>query len=631
METDQWSRYLPAMMRFCQTRNQLNRLKIWAIIPKLDYVDANVCSQLIKLAPWRKIHIKGEGFDHLSMVPQLRHLQLQIEHVDQKGLNFIADSCPRLKILCLTSARVSPHETLDLSVLHRVEELALVDCELAGSIVSLPKRLRIFYATVRTVDACALADKFIDAICACRHLRKLHLASADSGFKTACFKVDSITRFISSLPNLEDLALDRDMFGRGSQLSTPTSPVAIVHAKLLSIKIFSTQTRNILPFVQYAPNLYAFEATDHFESLASIENIARYSLSLRSIKLKFDREQLRISEESQHQKSAGSSADSVLSPITPRRLVRCRSHSTISGSSPPNPHIRDIAPGRTRPLSAARSRNLAKVIGDCFKTLPSLIYVSLTGATEKVTNSLFKLRQLRKLHLNNCSVLTATLENLLRDLKTIRFVDVERCDLLDSVASLRSEKLASFRIASCPDLRGDVYFSGDCFPRLEIVDISNQNELSNVSFVDLPSLRLLTLQSIACAGPVCLDNVPNLNEVVLDGIACPKLSIQAPKLHRLFVDCDQTYDEECVGSGIAVSIKTKELRRISWNVDCAELDIFVPLLKTSPDLEVLDFPQVAMEDVSHLVSTLSMSCPLLRSIGCSDGDLQTNAATPGTK
>jgi hypothetical protein len=586
-------------------------------------VDANVCSQLIKLAPWRKIHIKGEGFDHLSMVPQLRHLQLQIAHVDDKIVSFIANSCPRLKALYLTSSRISQCEALDLGVLHRVEELALVDCDLSGSVVTLPKRLRILSATIRTVDECVLADRFIEAVCACRHLRKLHLASAESAFTTACFKVDSITKLISSLPLLEDLALDRDMFGRGSSLRTPTVPVAIVHNKLLSIKIFSSQTRNILPFVQYAPNLYAFEATDHFESLASIENIARFSPSLRSIRLKFDRDQLGISEQTQHHKSGGS----IVTPITPRSLVRRRSHSASS----PNPHIRDLVPSGPRLLSASSSRNLAKVVGDCFKSLPSLIYVSLTGATEKVTNSLFKLRMLRKLHLNNCALLTSTLESLVRDLKTIRIVDLERCNLLDSVAPLKSERLASLRISSCPDLKGDVSFCGESLPGLEIADISNQSDLGSLSFVDLPLLRLLKLQFVTCDGPVRLDGVSNLNEVVFDGLACPKLSIQAPKLHRLFVDCDQVYQEDSNGSGIEVDIQAKELRKISWNIDCAQLDAVLPLLMCSKHLQFLEFPQVAMEDVAPIRPTLSSVCPLLRSIGCSDGELETTFATQGTK
>jgi hypothetical protein len=37
METEEWPRHLPAMMRFSQSRNHLKRLKIWSIIPKLDY------------------------------------------------------------------------------------------------------------------------------------------------------------------------------------------------------------------------------------------------------------------------------------------------------------------------------------------------------------------------------------------------------------------------------------------------------------------------------------------------------------------------------------------------------------------------------------------------------------------
>ena len=37
MEADGWMRHLPSLMTFCNNRVHLDRLKIWGIIPKLEY------------------------------------------------------------------------------------------------------------------------------------------------------------------------------------------------------------------------------------------------------------------------------------------------------------------------------------------------------------------------------------------------------------------------------------------------------------------------------------------------------------------------------------------------------------------------------------------------------------------
>lgn len=125
--------------------------------------DKQCCEALITKGPWRKVHIRLDSFERLNELPKLRYLQLQIPSINQNTVNALAKMCPRLETLLLTSTRFDSGEGVDLSVLNRIEDLALPDAYL-GTIVGLPRRMRSFTATIMAIDNHSTSPRFVSIL-----------------------------------------------------------------------------------------------------------------------------------------------------------------------------------------------------------------------------------------------------------------------------------------------------------------------------------------------------------------------------------------------------------------------------------------------------------------------------------
>jgi hypothetical protein len=348
---------------------------------RLNPADKHCCQALIHKGPWRKIHIRHDSLDMLSMLPQLRYLQLQIAQIDQKVVDQLAAMCPRLQSLLLTSTRFDK-SGVDLSVLNRIQDLALPDAYL-GSITKLPRRMRSLTVTIMAIDNHDVADSFMSAVLTCNHLRKLHLYTAQSEFKTASFTSESLRGILENLKLLEDLSLDRDMFGRERLAASFVTVIPINHPKLLTFRMISTFVRTFLPYIEYAPSLLSFSATNHLESITSIEAMSLFSPNLRSLQLRFDRAELLEAERNGFSLSPRDDI-AIAKPARRPTLVRKRSNSVndvkkIIQPVTPVP----ILPQGSREFSPRSNtpRKVADLISDCFSRLRSLSFVSLYGAT----------------------------------------------------------------------------------------------------------------------------------------------------------------------------------------------------------------------------------------------------------
>lgn len=471
----------------------------------------------------------------------------------------------------------------------------------------------------------------MEAILDCPHLRKLHLFTAQSEFKTASFTSESFRNILENLRLLEDFGIDRDMFGRDRLTADFVTVIPINHPKLLSFRIISTFVRAFLPYIEYAPNLLAFTATNHLESVASLEALSLFSLNLRSLQLRFDRNEL---VQIERENSAPSTRQMVqddmpmgLSASRPIRRKRSNSSNDVNKLVLTLPEI-----ARTKAIveiSSPRTgtpRRIADLISECFSRIRTLTHVSLFGATERLTNSLHKLTVLAHLTLSYCILPTDTLIRLLQNIPSLRKLDLERCSSLDSIQGVRSNRLANLHISSCNDLIGDdLSFTGTNFPSLEILSVSQQVRITSIAVRDLPELRWATFTRISGAQSIIISDVPKLTDIALEGVTTVKLHVVAPVLHRMFLDCSRTEPSaSSLNPGpdldVPVVLKMPELRRLSWQADDTETDYLLDVLKETPKIEIIELPAYEVEEVEPLYQFLRENCPLVKLVGCGDGD-----------
>jgi hypothetical protein len=432
---------------------------------------------------------------------------------------------------------------------------------------------------------------------------------------------------LETLKHLEDIAIDRELFGRENLSKSESSTIPISHYKLKQVKLICGFERGIHPVASYLPGLRVFESTDHVETILSLDDLTRFSTGLRRLFLKFDRNILNKNEGISVGLSRDDNADAL--SRSARALTRKRSRSFAdaaavnrsSNSAPSRVFAKKVVAHDVPDLTL---HSTSSEIAFRLQRLAYLTHVSLTGATDMIVSSLPTFRYLCKVRLCGCDVTSHILAETMSICESIREVALERCRGFDSLESLTCSKLVYLAISSCPDLNSKLVIDGSSLPALEILSISNQPKLGAITVSNLIELRWMTLRQCN-AFSLRISHVPNLLDLALESVTVLQMRIEAANLMRLFLDCARTFVSEEVNPDnidVTVHINAPELRRMSWQADDNSVEEALAVFAKCPKLEKLDLPSVSAEDVEPMKDEFHKACPALKSVDCADADVQ---------
>jgi hypothetical protein len=436
---------------------------------------------------------------------------------------------------------------------------------------------------------------------------------------------------LEALKKLEDIAIDRELFGRDNLSKDEAATIPLSHNHLQRVKLICGFERGLHPVAAHLPRLRVFESNDHEETILSLDALSLFSSCLRGLLIKFDKSLLSKNDglDGAGGPVAASRDVSSLDPLkrSLRALARKRSRSfggsgviRGAGLSSPASIMYSAKKGGNTNLSAMSGSSDVVARLQRFKYLVS---VSLNGATETIVACLPSFSYLAKLRLANCDLQSHILAETLSVCENIRKLQIERCRGFDSVESLTCSKLAYLSISSCPDLRSKVIIDGANLPALEFVNISHQPKLGAITMTNLAELRWVTLQHCN-ASSLRIAAVPSLLDLALETVTVFDLRVEASHLIRLFLDCARTFVSEETGGqvvDVSIAIDTPELRRLSWQADDTALERAISVFSGCSKLDKLDLPSVSSEEVDLVKDELHRMCPTLRSVGCADADI----------
>lgn len=408
-------------------------------------------------------------------------------------------------------------------------------------------------------------DSFISAICRCTTLRSLHLLASPGETHTAVFHSSDAVRVFSSLPRMEEIALDRDMFGREVAPGQSPVEVEIRHETVQRISFHSSLDPKVVLKVVYAPLLRSFEANSHSDSMAFVEHLAASvnSSTLQNLRVKFNPHKLL--------NGATSESNETLS----RALTRCQSVRRM--------HIRGGPPSAIMELC-------------CLQNMHTM---TLTDCT---------------IHMDP--------DRSLSNVPSLRDVSFHRCRALNNISCLKSPVLTRLSISGCSDLRGSLAFLGKHLPCLETLSISHQGHLGDVVVRDFPELRWLSLVHLH-AKSLSVDTNQNLRDLTVEAAAITKTKIIAPRLQRMYFDCARYFGslDSDNAEEVQIKIDAPALVRVSLDAEDVDLEMILHALDRSKTLERIDLNSVLVEELSMLEGPIRDRFPCLRFVGCNDGDV----------
>jgi hypothetical protein len=173
METELWSQYLTEMHEFLHRRKNLFQLRVWAIVPKLDFrtpalqilisritsdhfcVESTPNGQsllqtLVSKCPVQRLYLTEPNLDIIKISPHLRELHLQLDQVVQSHADLIGEHCQLLRSLTISSATFCDAEGLRFGEWRNLKEFRLIDATL-GKLCSLPQSLEMLSATITSI------------------------------------------------------------------------------------------------------------------------------------------------------------------------------------------------------------------------------------------------------------------------------------------------------------------------------------------------------------------------------------------------------------------------------------------------------------------------------------------------
>jgi hypothetical protein len=606
---------------------------------------------LVSKCPVQRLYLTQPNLDIIKISHHLRELHLQMDRCVQSHVDLIGEHCQLLRSLTISSAIFCDADGLKMGAMRNLKDFRLIDATL-GKLVSLPQSLEKFSASIASLategtvsyhksrkyhslyispsfSISAAAIQLIASICTLSGLKGLNLMTSQGAIGQVLFPVKTFYLLLNSLPELEDLVLDRCLFG--SQNGTYDNPVRvpIVHDTLKSIKLLCSTRDTIVPYIKSAPNLVAFEATNAEQSVASLGPILSQSPYVRSLTLRLE-----------SPRSGNARAASVPMSNSRRGLEQWRvskSESADSFLSASHPKKRSSAMPKLNLTPGTETRRKEKsprgenstfashmlTIGRHFQGMRFLTEISVEGATESVISSLLRFEHLHSVRLSKSQLCDSTLGRIMSSLRKLRDIDLERCKTLTSLESLKSCQLARVSVRNCPDIVGPISLKGSDFPNLEVIALGQLHSVSSLVLHDLPQLRWVTLSNIESPSVITVCDVPRLYDMALDNVSTTRMRIYASDLHRLYIDCGKNFDSESSfgDENASIHLQVPSLQKFSWQGDDVPFDVVMHLVAKTPKLQVFELPLTAMESVESFTESVKGSCPLLKRISCGDGEV----------
>lgn len=118
---------------------------------EIDDIASELVKTLVKMCPVQRLYLSESALETTKMTPHLRDLQLQISNCDQDHVDSIAQNCPLLRSLTISSARFSDGRGVSFSKLESLQEMRLIDAAL-GKIAEFPRRLEKLSVTISSID-----------------------------------------------------------------------------------------------------------------------------------------------------------------------------------------------------------------------------------------------------------------------------------------------------------------------------------------------------------------------------------------------------------------------------------------------------------------------------------------------
>eukprot|EP01122_Echinamoeba_exundans_P010562 TRINITY_DN3980_c0_g1_i1.p2 TRINITY_DN3980_c0_g1~~TRINITY_DN3980_c0_g1_i1.p2 ORF type:complete len:931 (-),score=96.96 TRINITY_DN3980_c0_g1_i1:86-2878(-) len=652
MESESWSKYMNELQDFLQRRKNLSQLRVWAVVPKLDFQNASAGEGFLKMlvtkCPVQRLYLSESNLEIVKISHHLRELHLQVGNIVQSQVDVIGSNCQLLRSLTISSACLCNQEGLRFDGWRSLQDFRLIDATL-GKLCSLPPNLTKISATIASISTEAASVQLISSICHLKELKGLNLMTSQGSMGQVYLPIQAFNLILTSLPALEDLVLDRGLFGGSSSNLDNPIRIPIVHNTLKSIKLLCSVHDSIVPYVKSAPNLVSFESTNLDQSVSSLASITARSPNIRSLQLCLETpltmESARATStpnpnyrapSPDHQRpSQSDSQDSLLSSSRERRSSLPKLDLTDDGLHRGGRHRADkkVNPISGKRLNALKSANHYQLANVSYQlhSIRFLTEISIDGAAESVAARLPHFRHLHRIRFAKCQLSDALLLRLKSDLKSMRDLDLERCKGVSCVDSLKGSQLARISIRSCPDFVGPININGSDFPNLEVINLGQLYFVSTLVLYNLPQLRWVTLSNIESPSVINVSDVPRLYDIAFDNVSSTKIRVHSSGLCRLYIDCGQSFDSESTseeGDGGAsarnaasIHLKVPNLEKFSWQGEDIPIDVAMHVVTKTPKLQQFEMPSTSSEDVEPFKALVRESCPLLKVISCGDGEV----------
>lgn len=432
--------------------------------------------------------ITGEDAYFLEKATHLRILRMSIAAVKQFNIDWIARCCPKLRSLFLLSSIFSTTEMIDLRPLTHLRELAISDATL-GRLDHLPTQLTSLVVSISAFSSKRCPSLFLNSLCQCTSLQKLNLLSAQLNLDGSFgFEPSAITQIFERLTNLQEVAIDSDLF-QTSPSGSDQSPqrVAIEHGSLKYLKvIFSSAHDKPVPYVKYAPQLMSFEGMQE-EGMRSFDGLAASAIDMRNLRVRVEAEPsshrssqamtaaplrgnllgllvktVKSRRSSQPRtagdgsNSSGSSSTNTTPPVLPDSSGRDNSSGASSMSSDSAGSSSGLVEGSAE-LSRMHDRAWNASLARNPYAFHFLVALELWGARESLMPVATHPKFLRRLKLTDCLIYDSFFHKIPL-MEHLRDLEISRCDTINSFDGLRDCKLARIAFNACPQLKGTFLF-----------------------------------------------------------------------------------------------------------------------------------------------------------------------------
>jgi hypothetical protein len=174
MESESWTKHMTELQEFLHRRKNLSQLRVWAVVPKLDFrtlllqsIDIRTASHsispenasagtgflklLVTKCPVQRLYLSEANIEIVKFSQHLRELHIQVGNIVQSHVEMIGKHCELLRSFTISSACVCNDEGLNFDNWRSLKEFRLIDATL-GKLCSLPPNLIKLSATIASIS-----------------------------------------------------------------------------------------------------------------------------------------------------------------------------------------------------------------------------------------------------------------------------------------------------------------------------------------------------------------------------------------------------------------------------------------------------------------------------------------------